>query len=61
MTISLLKNDIINFHWTYQNKSGKVPFEVPNDLVNVNRSDLAKTGNLSDFVTIQTRDQGQLE
>jgi hypothetical protein len=41
MTISLLRNETVNIHWTYSNNSGhSTPFEVPNDLVNVNRSDL---------------------
>jgi len=53
----LLRKNIVNIKWTFQNQTEYVPFLVPNDIVFVNRSDLSTDYNLTDFVNI-TQDAG---
>jgi hypothetical protein len=55
MNLTILSSEIINLKWNYQNTTDppvKVPFEVPDDIISVDRSDLSKTLKLQDFVSI---------
>ena len=50
MTISILAPGIINLYWKYV--TGTQPYEVPSQVVDVNRTDLMDIGVLSDLVTM---------
>ena len=50
--LTLLKNDIVNILWTPA--IGDDPFMVPDDIVNVNRSDVSDSKVLSDFVSVSS-------
>lgn len=53
LNLTMLSNGAINLHWTYQNFTDvKTPFEVPQDIIMLNRTVTNTTGILSDFVTI---------
>lgn len=55
ITFSVLSTGNLNIHWTYDSSEGvKVPFEIPNLLIDVNRTDLLEGAKLSDWVTISS-------
>lgn len=50
MTLSLLNGGILNIYYTFADDNIKKPFEVPEDLVKVNRTNLMEGGKLSDYL-----------
>jgi hypothetical protein len=49
----MLESGNLNIKWTYQNNTDtKIPFEVPADIIGVDRSKLNTTGVLSDFIAV---------
>jgi hypothetical protein len=53
--LAILKSGIANIYWTYQNTSGTVaPFEVPFDIVSINRADIMAEAVLSDYFDVST-------
>ena len=55
ITFSVLSTGNLNIHWTYSDMTGvKVPFEIPNLIIDVNRTDLLEGAKLSDWVTISS-------
>ena len=53
VSMSLLKEGALNIRYTYANMTGvtKAPFEVPAEIIDVDRKALHPTGKLSDYVT----------
>lgn len=53
MNLAILDSGILNIHWNYVDHGDfQVPFEVPLDIVAVNKTKLHATYKLSDFVKI---------
>jgi hypothetical protein len=51
MSLSLLKEGALNMRYTYNRPGSLPPFEVPSDIIDVNRTHLS-SGVLSDYVKI---------
>lgn len=64
MDLSILKSGVINMKWTYQNLTDpeiiQAPFEVPTEIIDVDRTSLSETLKLVDFVTITQTDTGAM-
>jgi len=58
LTMSLLKGNIVNIRWNYANEGSYSPFEVPENIVNVNRTDYSVDSTLADFVNITQDTEG---
>ena len=54
VSMSLLKEGALNIRYTYANMTGvtKAPFEVPAEIIDVDRKALHPTAKLSDYVTL---------
>jgi len=54
LKLSVLQNGMLNIHYTFKNFSDgvKVPFEMPQEIIDVDRSHLSSYQNLSDWVII---------
>ena len=62
MTLSILKNGQLNIHWNYDDsQTMEQPFEVPESVINVNKSDLSEFGVLSDYLFFNQSETGPMQ
>lgn len=52
MSLSLLSSGIVNIFYDFADEKVKT-FEVPRDIIDINKTDLMKDGKLSDYVTLE--------
>ena len=61
LTFSILESGNLNIKWSYSDNTGvKVPFEVPTDIIDVDRTKLKAAAVLSDYITPTQETTGPL-
>ena len=50
MTLSLLSSGVVNIFYEFANETIERPFEVPHDIIDVDKGDLMTDGMLCDYL-----------